>query len=487
MAETKVDTKDKTKESASDVTRIRASDETKIGPTEDLELLLKGETKIRPTEEIDEIDAKLLKEITGDQATVFGDDYDADPDQETIVSEETLKTENQESISQEKDSAIFSITDITRKLEGEIANIPDDYEEQIEPEYMSNIIKSYFPGRTKEEKIRINRNFLKDAEPFKIEQLVEDIKKTPEGLLTGFKSLDQFITIPPDAVTVIASRPKHGKTCFMLNMLLNMCSQYRDKHFLFYTYEEPKWEIMIKLLNMCSTKQFTQQGGLKSNLDRWKYELKHTDIKTLKEKANEDKEYSGLKNFLDICPRIHLVDTGHNVIDLVDSIKSFNQAFNVGAVYIDSLQKIPPRKEKTTTERRPQLQDISGLLRKMAIETRFPLIVSAHLTAGPKGSPEYDDLCEENLKEAGNPDQNAGLIIGLQNYARSKFIGSTFNNNFQSNFFGQPLKKAEPMPENLKDMMQKTVILAKVIANKTGPEPEVELLFHKQLLKIEDF
>jgi hypothetical protein len=43
------------------------------------------------------------------------------------------------------------------------------------------------------------------------------------------------------------------------------------------------------------------------------------------------------------------------------------------------------------------------------------------------------------------------------------------------------------MPENLKDMMQKTVILAKVMANKTGPEPEVELLFHKQLLKIEDF
>jgi replicative DNA helicase len=238
---------------------------------------------------------------------------------------------------------------------------------------------------------------------------------------------------------------------------------------------------------MCSTKQFSQQGGLKSNLDRWKYELKHTDIKILKKRANEDIEYSGLKNFLDISPRIHLVDTSHNVIDLVDSVKSFNRAFTVGAVFIDSLQKIQPEKEKTTPERHPQLSDISDHLRKMANETRFPLIVSVQLTAGPKGTPEYDDLCEENLKEAGNPDQNADLIIGLQNYARSKFIGSTFNNNFQSNFYGQPLKIYEPMPENLKDMMQKTVILVKVMANKTGPEPEVELLFHKQLFKIDDF
>ena len=94
MDETKVNPKNNTKESASDETRISARDETKIGPTEDLEILLKGETKVSPTEEIEEDDAKLLKEITGSQATVFGDDYDED-DQETIVAEETLKTQEQ--------------------------------------------------------------------------------------------------------------------------------------------------------------------------------------------------------------------------------------------------------------------------------------------------------------------------------------------------------------------------------------------------------
>ncbi len=459
MDEKKIDLNDETKE--------KAEDETKISSTE-------------------EIEAKSLRETTNNQITAIS----PDPDQETIRSSKTLESQKRDTISQEKNSEIFSITDITRKLESEVANIPEDYKEHIEPEDMSHIIQSYLPGRTDEEKIRINRNFLKDAEPFRLEQLIEDIKKIPDGLLTGFESLDQLITIPPNAVTIIASRPKHGKTCFMLNMLLNMCRQYKEKHFLFYTYEEPKWEIMIKLLNMCGTKQFTQQEGIKSNLDRWKYEFKHTDIETLKKKANNDKEYSeysGLKNFLDISPRIHLISSRHNVIDLVDSIQSFEKAFNVGAVFIDSFQKIQPGDEKNTIKPQPQLQDISDHLRKLANETRFPLIVSAQLTAGPKGSPEYDDLWEENLRGAENPDQNADLIIGLQNYSRSKFIGSNINNNFQSKFYGQPLKKAEPMPENLKDMMQKTIILAKVMTNKTGPEPEVELIFHKELLTISDF
>ena len=485
MDEKKKDFNDETKEKAGDDTKVSekdktkvnaAADETKINPTEKLEIPFSDETKISSTEEIE---AKSLGETTGNQITAIS----PDPDQETVRSSETLESQkrNTNTVYQEKKSDIFSITDITRKLESEVANIPEDYKDQIEPEDMSQIIKSYFPGRTDEEKIRINRNFLKDAEPFRLEQLIEDIKKTPDGLRTGFASLDQLITIPPNTVTIIASRPKHGKTCFMLNMLLNMCRQYKEKHFLFYTYEEPKWKIMIKLLNMCGTKQFNQQEGIESNLDRWKYEFKHTDIETLKKKANNDKEYSeysGLKNFLDISPRIHLISSGHNVIDLVDSIQSFEKAFSVGAVFIDSLQKIQPGDE---------LQDISGHLRKLANETRFPLIVSAQLTAGPKGSPEYDDLWEENLRGAGNPDQNADLIIGLQNYSRSTLIGSNVNTNFQSKLYGQPLKKAEPMPENLKDMMQKTIILAKVMANKTGPEPEVELIFHKELLTISEF
>ena len=456
---------------------------TNLVPSHDPDSMGSDEIEI-PAEEMSGI---LSDEITDDGITEMGNDAGANPNDETVLSNDELDPAKEDTVTEDRTSVMFSLSDIQHKLNKEIDTIPDNYREQFEPEQMSLIIKDYFTHRSDAEKVKINRNFLIDAEPFKIEKLVEDIKKSPEGLATGIKSLDSRIIIPPDAVTLITARPKHGKTCFLLNVLLNMCRLYKEKHFVLYTYESPKWETLLKLINISGPKQFSQQDRFPTNLERWKYEFKQTEIPDLEEKAENDAEYSGLKLFTEISPRIHVIDSNHNVVDLADSIHSFGKAFDVGAVFIDSLPRIPVEKEKNTMERTQQLRDISNRLMKLAYETRFPLILSAPLTPGPKVSPEYDDLSEANLAECGSPGQDAGLIIGLQNYARSKYIGSNLNVGFKSAFFGHPLEKAELMPENIKDMMQKTILLAKVFSNKTGPETESELLFHKQLLKISDF
>jgi replicative DNA helicase len=468
-------------------------------PDDDKKMTTNEQTRIAPftdgnksgSDEI-EISAAELKdilsdELTDDDMTIMGEDADADPHQDTVLSENEFDRAKEDTIIEDKTSVMFSITDIQQKLNKEISEIPDNYQEQFEPEQMSMVIKDYFTHRSDAEKVKINRNFLKDAEPFQLDRLIDEIKKSPEGLHTGFRSLDNRITIPPDAVTIIAARPKHGKTCFILNILLNLCRQYPEKHFIFYTYESPKWEIMLKLINISGSKQFDLKQRFLSNLDYWKYEFKHTNVDSLKEKTGKVLEYSGLKYFMQISPKIHVIDSNHNIIDLVDSIHSFGKAFDVGAVFIDSLPKVQVEKERNSMDRFRQLQEISDRLKKAAYETRFPLIISAPLTRGAVNSPEYDDLSEANLTESGSPGRDASLVIGLQNYARSKFIGSNLNPNFKSTFYGQPLPKAEVMPENFKDMMQKTILLAKVITNKIGPEPETELVFHKQLLKITDF
>jgi len=457
-------------------------DETILKPSEETTLSSSSETKISSQDEKKDIAAD---DTCNDQTTLItipeGDDS-----QETILSPDNMDKANESTTGDDNTSILFGISDIQQKLDNEIANIPEEYEEHIEPEQMSLLIKDHYPSRTEAEKIRVNRNFLKDAEPFRLELLLENIKNSREGLPTGFKSLDQFVAIPSNSLTLIVSRPKHGKTCLMLNLLLNMCRMFPGKRFLFYTYEEPKWDVYLKLINISGVKQFTQRQARQSNLERWEYEFNHCAIETLKEKANEDMEYIGLKNFLEIAGKVHVIDSNHNCIELIDSIQAFGKTFDMGAVFIDSLPKIRLENEKRTMDRRQQLQEISDNLRKLAAEIRLPLILSAPLTTTTKGTPEYDDLAEENLAESGRPDQNASLVIGLQNYARSKFIGSNMNTNFKSNFLDDPLKKAEPMPDNFKDMVQKTILLAKVMANKTGPETETELIFHKQLLKITD-
>ncbi|MCP4221129.1 MAG: hypothetical protein GY765_41250, partial [bacterium] len=381
----------------------------------------------------------------------------------------------------------FTIDDIHRKLGDEMADIPDEYSEEFDAAQMSSVIQENFPGKSAAEKIKINRHFLMDAEPFHLDKFVENIKKKTEGMLTGFRGLDGSICLPANDLTLVTSQPKHGKTCFMLNMFLNMCRMYPNKHFIFYTYEESKYDVMLKLINMCGSKLFPKMEGINSNIQHWIYEFKHADIEKLKEKAEKNVAYSGLSVFLQLSNKVHVIDNQHNCADLMDSIRSFEKAFEVGAVFIDSLHSIRMEKEQSRNKRADQFLEISENLRRVANITNFPLILSAQLTSDSKGGAEYDDLWVDNLKEAGNPDHAAGLVIGLQNYSRSQYVGSNFNREFKSDFYATPLEKAEPMPSNLKDMMRKTIILAKVLANSTGDEPETELLFHKQLLKISDF
>jgi KaiC/GvpD/RAD55 family RecA-like ATPase len=459
-------------------------DETILNPGEETLSSSSDETKLSSNNET----AGISKDNTCDDQTTLITIPEGDDSQETILSPGTKASDkfNESTGTGDRTSILFGISDIQQKLDTEIANIPDEYEEHLEPEQMSHLIKDHYPSRTEAEKIRVNRNFLKDAEPFRLEAMIENIKNSREGLPTGFKSLDHLITIPSNSLTLIVSRPKHGKTCFMLNLLLNMCRLSPGKRFLYYTYEEPKWDVFLKLINMSGVKQFTQRQARQSNLERWEYEFNHFAIEILKEKSNEDIEYSGLKNFLEIAGKVHVIDSNHNCSQLIDSVSSFTKTFDIGAVFIDSLPKIRLEDEKKSMDHRQQLQEISNNLRKLAAEIRVPLILSAPLTTTAKAAPEYDDLAEENLADVGSPDQNASLIIGLQNYARSKFIGSYTNNNFKSQFLDDPLKKAELMPDNFKDMGKKTILLAKVIANKTGPETETELIFHKQLLKITD-
>ena len=129
---------------------------------------------------------------------------------------------------------------------------------------------------------------------------------------------------------------------------------------------------------------------------------------------------------------------------------------------------------------------MTAQLRELGNETTFPVIVGAQFSLGDSNTPEYDGLSVDRLQDCGDPEQAASLIIGLQNYSQSIFIGSNINNRFKSSFYNHPLKKAEKMPDMFKEKHSNSVILAKVLANQGKPQPEVELLFNKKLMKISD-
>ena len=423
--------------------------------------------------------------------TDSGDKDKKDKDQKTVVllpddvengKEKDQKTVvlSEDHITDEKSAMVFSIDDLTSEMRFE------DEKEKLDSKEQSKILKNLFPEKTEDEQVRINRNFLNDAEPFILEKFVDEIKGMQKGLSTGLETLDHWISVPQRSITLIASRPKHGKTIFMLNMLLNMTRIYQKKHFLFYAYEESRRDIETKFINISGEQCFSNKKNIRTNLDRWKSELKNSDVSELLEKSAKNIEYRGLQNFIEISNRIHVIDSNYNIVDLVDSIRTFNNTFELGAVFLDCIQKIRYERDKIGLSRYQQLQEVSNHLKRVTGEMKFPLISGAQITTSDSKEPEYDVLSEHNLREWGDLEQVANLIVGLQNYSKSRFIGSNVNRQFKSRFFGRSMENATPMPEYFKDDKAETVMLAKVFANRDGYEPDVELLFNRELLKITD-
>ena len=89
---------------------------------------------------------------------------------------------------------------------------------------------------------------------FRLSDLQAELAKTPEGLKTGLSSLDKLVIIPQAAVTIVAGRTGHGKTTMMFNLLVNMSRLYKDRAFVFFSYEEPRRQLAVKLLSiLCGT------------------------------------------------------------------------------------------------------------------------------------------------------------------------------------------------------------------------------------------
>lgn len=428
-----------------------------------------AEPKIR-NEEID----------SDDQTTMISDKNSLDAEEKTLP----IVQDNEKS--HDKTVSVFSIEDITKKLRDEIEEIPEIEADDMDTGQLSGIIENIFPEKSEVERLKINRNFLRDAEPFRIERLMDDIKNRPEGLFTGFAVLDQVFTIPNSAVAIITGPPRHGKSIFILNMLLNMANIYKTHHFLFYTYEEARMDIEIKLINMSGETPFTETEGFQTNIACWKHKFRTKDSSELIDKAKNDPQYSGLKRYVEISQRIHIIDHCYNITDLIDSIRSFGNTFHIGAVFIDCFQKIKTEKRREMLSQGERLQEVSEYLREMAANTRLPFICTTRFSSPGNGMPEYDTLSAENIKELVESEWRANLVIGLQDYARSKFIGSNMNDNFKSKLFDHKLIKAEKIQGTFSNKDSKSVLLVKMLLNMEGLELEEELLIYRPLLKIKD-
>lgn len=255
------------------------------------------------------------------------------------------------------------------------------------------------------------------------EDLEARISNRPDALKTGIAALDKSIRIPIGALTLIAGRPRHGKTTFLYNLMLSMAELYRDKKFYFFSYEESEADILLKLLNRLTAADL-QYAGYAS---RYPEAITNLQIleRYIKAKDHNAPEIEQGKKKLDEllrADRIQVVDEPYSVEDLHKHITEAHSRESIGAVFIDYIQRISTADRRNDI--RAEIAHVSDQLRRLAVSTRLPLIIGAQFGREGVGRKSEDTEASkpalQALKEAGNLEEDANTVLRIWTAAAEK-------------------------------------------------------------------
>lgn len=238
-------------------------------------------------------------------------------------------------------------------------------------------------------------------EPYLLDNLTEDILSTPEALSTGWSSLDKLAKIPAGALTIIAGRPGQGKTTFQLNLLSNLLKLYPDKSFYYFSYEEARKAIALKLIMM-------RAGAVIQAESNYGAYVRYMKDRRGSVKASDSKIEQALREFSEITSagRLTISDEMYPADDLATVIGLLAKKGDTGAVIVDYIQRIPTQSQ---SQRYLELKIISGRLLEQAVQLDIPIILGAQLNR----SQDNTKPRLENLRESGDIEQDANLVLSL--------------------------------------------------------------------------
>jgi len=241
------------------------------------------------------------------------------------------------------------------------------------------------------------------------------MQNEPDAIKTGYQEIDKIAPIAPGAITIIAGRPSHGKTTFLLNLMMQQAAIYPEKHFFFFSYEQTKNQLMTRLL--------MREAGIIID----PYQNNFTQYKRYVKFKNTDRPEieAARRRLADFDGRIFLIDERYTVEQLAGVLAQLARRHNIGAVFIDYIQKIGTAGAKSYS-RQTELQNISNRLLERALSLKIPVIMGAQFnragvqagrtpikTAEPGADKKRKPITEDYIREAGDIEQDANLIFGL--------------------------------------------------------------------------
>lgn len=282
-------------------------------------------------------------------------------------------------------------------------------------------------GRTEEAQSILRRGLSAMAEqgvqdlaatliPTTLQELKERAAATPGSIGSGFYlSKDVEITFAGGALSVVAAPTSHGKTTFMLNVLLNLAQdkRYQGKKWVVLSYEEPRDRMYQYLLNIYTNAPLNALADRNRELiaeyfqTNQQPEYMSRDGYNLLKRA--ENEFFNLKRLQE---RILITDTKLNSEEVAEDIKYLARRGDVGGLFVDYFQylKLPAASAKRNLSRQEELKEICITLNDAVKETGLPLVLLAQFN---RKVVNVDLLHPTNIREAGDIEQIAHTLLGL--------------------------------------------------------------------------
>lgn len=259
-------------------------------------------------------------------------------------------------------------------------------------------------------------HFVNTFRPYTFGMLVDDCMKSPPVLELDIKKwgkeLYENVKLQNGSIIIIAGRPRHGKTTVLLNLLISLCEKYKEKTFAFISYEEMPRDIGLKIISILSG----PREKLKNKLAIENAIRNKENFDVLKLGINKFETYTNSGRLLIDCRVM-------GITDLCNHINFFKNNYNLGAVFVDYIQKITNDNKSNTFSRQNEIQYISGQLLETARSCDIPIVVGAQFSreADKKNAQNnnseiiLDKMKLSYLRESGDLEQDANIVLGLYN------------------------------------------------------------------------
>jgi DNA primase catalytic core len=246
------------------------------------------------------------------------------------------------------------------------------------------------------------------VKPITEAEVRERLKHKPDHIASGLKLGADMLHIPSGAITILAAPTSHGKTCFQINLALNMAMDVKNKPVYLFSYEENRESILLKALNTYVNKTLSKNNrrSIESYFKTGSNEFigceHRSDFSRLKESFFSELVDTGRLN-------VHYVD--YSAEELVGAIKYLHKHVQVGAVFIDYMQLLR-LKDNRISSRQEELKQVCLDLKDCAVDTGLPIVLGAQFN---RTVTEIAAIHSTAIGEAGDIERIANLILGFWN------------------------------------------------------------------------